>query len=848
VIDKLLLVLLCLLFALAALGCGVLTPLGRGDDENDHLDYALRLAYDPSLPDPRLEHVGQIQHPPLSYAFQAALLRLARAVDADISRQANPEDGDFLGRRTLFNPWGTLADDLKLDREAFGDLEVYPERYRAQYLMRHWIRYGLRAWSLLWGLAAIALTVGALRQATGLDLGSCTFATAALTLTPSFAFNSAMINNDATLHGLCALAAYIALRRWRQARLGETKTMVVLGVILGLALLVKLLAIGVAAFLFFLVLGDRRLSWPRRMGMSSILVGVTTLISGWWHIRQTILMGEPTPAPLHAKLSPWLLRADPLTPFGALDLSGRLVKSFFAVFGQDQFETVPIYYFPIAGLTLLGLGAALLVSLARRKSEAAVAAGLAPPLRAAFLGFAVLLIGFLLANRTHYHVHGRYAFAYITPLALIFLVGAHRLFGPRVRGILAAAALWNSLFLIFSVGVIVANAYSLPLEKLQAEGVVAYFDCGSSHFDQKDAGGLATTPLDALISRPADTYRLASQLTEQAPLHYEFGELDPEKRYRLRLRYPSLRRNEGDLLLPAAAALMADEYLLHEGWTGETREGELSFPLPRSCTADGSLRLAWLTRTPTTPVVACSEIWLEEELLEIRRMPDEGDARSPGKIVFSLHNRSATKRRRGLAAIEEGGRLLALQGPITLAAQSRSELSHEGQGDGTPAGELTLRWIDLESAPFLSRKASALAPRQALVAAELEVPGFEVIRLERAEPGEKIATLHLPAMSSGAWLLALTGGDGKAVADQLLRVRLRGPKGELIESRASQESDLPGALGPWRWRLDLPRDGAWTLAIERSEEEASEKDFLDRILLRPAPSNPRAGWRSSELR
>ena len=602
------LVLLGLVFLVHAAACAVLTPLGRGDDENDHLDYVMRLAYDPSLPDPRTERVGQIHHPPLAYFVQAALFRLGARVDQawrdDGGRGRHEMDGDLFGRRTRFDPFGTRLDDLGKTASEFGDPAQYSVRTRDTHVVRHWVRYLLRGGSILLGLATLVLITMALREATGFRRGICALVVANLALTPAFVFTSAMINNDALVNFMVALVAYLGLRAWRRDRLRETGVVVRLGVVLGLALLAKVHAIGGAAFLFFLVATDTRIPRRRRFALAALLTLVAATVAGWWHVRQAVYVGGPASSSLNAAASPWLLRIEPLTGFGLVEMAGYVVKSFYAVFGQDRLETVLVYYVPAAGGVMVMMSG---LSLVRRRDDEA----LHPPLLAAFLGVVVFIAAFLFANLFYYHVHGRYFFCCLVPIALGFVVGAHRLVGPNLGRLLVFGAAWNVGFTVFSVFGILANAYSIPLEKVRRDGVHAYYDCGSRQFDQNGAGGDRAVLRDGALSRPADTYRIAPQLGADPALRYDFAGLDPERVYQVRVRYPSLRHRGRGVPTPTAFAMLADDRLVHGAWSGWDSFGELVFTIPESVTRDGAVRIAWMSRTPATPVVACSEIWIE---------------------------------------------------------------------------------------------------------------------------------------------------------------------------------------------------------------------------------------------
>lgn len=123
-------------------------------------------------------------------------------------------------------------------------------------------------------------------------------ATALTAFNPMFIFVNASVNNDAltTFFGCLSLVMLLRLTRdglrerlppWRYGLVGAT---------MGLFLLTKLSAL--TAFILLPVLlawvSYRRRSWrPLLLGMS-IVIAVTTLMTGWWFARNWRLYGDPT--------------------------------------------------------------------------------------------------------------------------------------------------------------------------------------------------------------------------------------------------------------------------------------------------------------------------------------------------------------------------------------------------------------------------------------------------------------------------------------------------------------------------------------------------------------------------
>ena len=94
---------LILVVTLLALLAAVFVPLGRGPDEQDHLQYIAFILDEGRLPDVSREEVGQDQHPPLPYALSSLALAALRGVDRSMGDVS--EHGQVIaGRMTTFAP------------------------------------------------------------------------------------------------------------------------------------------------------------------------------------------------------------------------------------------------------------------------------------------------------------------------------------------------------------------------------------------------------------------------------------------------------------------------------------------------------------------------------------------------------------------------------------------------------------------------------------------------------------------------------------------------------------------------------------------------------------------------
>ncbi len=153
--------------------------------------------------------------------------------------------------------------------------------------------HALRLMTLLLGaatLVAIYLVAAELMPAQPILILA---AVALAAFNPGFIFISSVINNDAASALLATLTLWLAIRL---AKGRTTPTWeIILGIILGLALLTKVSALALPALvllaLFLRWRGDHDLKQAAFSG--AIIFGLALLISGWWYGRNWLLYGDP---------------------------------------------------------------------------------------------------------------------------------------------------------------------------------------------------------------------------------------------------------------------------------------------------------------------------------------------------------------------------------------------------------------------------------------------------------------------------------------------------------------------------------------------------------------------------
>ncbi len=363
--------LLALLFAALALVYSALTPLGEGPDEPGHAAFVFFLAREGRLPvqrpDPQPSDVhGEGHQPPLAYALAAPLLLWLPREERAIDQPGNP-------RFT----WGGGAE---LNAVAHGSREHWPWGGAVlAWRLARLVSVALGALTVLATYAA-ALRLSRLRGWPEPDARRAALLAGALVaLNPQFLFTSALVTNDALLTALSALllltAAELSAKNQepggeaRNLRLeaGEHTThssklktqnskLLLLGVLLGLALLTKQSALVLAPVALLGLFPQEKHGWAALRSWAArglAALAVAGLICGWWYLRNRQLYGDLFGlAAFRAEFATQPF--DPRSPRAWLGALAQLHGSFWAHFGWMNLRTPAWVIWCYGALGLLG--------------------------------------------------------------------------------------------------------------------------------------------------------------------------------------------------------------------------------------------------------------------------------------------------------------------------------------------------------------------------------------------------------------------------------------------------------------------------------------------------------------
>lgn len=267
----------------------LLTPLGEGPDEPGHAKYVFFLAREGRLPiqcaPPCVGEVpGEGHQPPLAYTLMLPALlwmpREERSFDL-------PGNSHFV--------W---LGGQELNAAGHGSREFWP--WKGEVLAWHLARLI----NVLLGSLTVLFTYLAARipaQQFGLGKSAAYLAALLVALNPQFLFTSGLINNDSLLTSLSALALWLLLREWQtreqaNSEHGERGSFILIGLVLGLALLTKqsaFLLVPIALLACGLSFEHGRWMLGKGLRRAVGMLLMATLVAGWWYLRNWQLYGDP---------------------------------------------------------------------------------------------------------------------------------------------------------------------------------------------------------------------------------------------------------------------------------------------------------------------------------------------------------------------------------------------------------------------------------------------------------------------------------------------------------------------------------------------------------------------------
>jgi len=346
---------LCLLL-LAFVGLGtlysVITPLFEASDELWHYPYVKHLADGKGLPVQSLEQEGlwrqEGSQPPLYYALGALLTFWINTDDLGQVRRPNPHAriGDPL-------PLGNKNMVIHSPREAFP--------WQGTTLAVHLVRLLSVLMSVVTVLLVYRIGRELFPKREALALGAAAFTA----FNPMFIFISGSVNNDNLVTMLSTGIILFLIQILMHAGQPSLRRKLVLGLVLGLAALSKVSALGLFPLTAcVLALKARRKRFLSDLARDLALVfGVAGLVAGWWYLRNFLLYGEPT------GLRMMVAVAGARHPVPTLrQLAGEwrgFVMSYWGFFGGMNVPAEPWFYRSLNLLALLA-GTGLVIFILRQ--------------------------------------------------------------------------------------------------------------------------------------------------------------------------------------------------------------------------------------------------------------------------------------------------------------------------------------------------------------------------------------------------------------------------------------------------------------------------------------------------
>ncbi|MCS6802296.1 MAG: glycosyltransferase family 39 protein [Chloroflexota bacterium] len=332
----------------------------------------------------------------------------------------------------------------------------------------------IRFASLLMGAASVwlvhRLVLLCLPGAPAVALGAAAFTA----FNPEFLFISAAVNND----NLMTLIGLLGVDRIRAAVVAPSlRNSAVLGLVLGLAALTKLTALGLLPLaggaLLWAAWRRRALGWLVAHGV--VVFGLAALIAGWWYVRNQILYGEPTGLSIFLQIVNTRNPPPPIWELIVNEFEGFRI-SFWALFGGVNIladRATYLFYDLLSLLALAGLGI-VGVRWWRARSGTPYPGPVECGTTLLVLAWlAIVAIALLRWSQTTLASQGRLLFPAMAGVALLFalgLVGAlPRQFGERGAAALGGAMALVALVLPFRF---ILPAYTPP-PPLTAEEVAA---------------------------------------------------------------------------------------------------------------------------------------------------------------------------------------------------------------------------------------------------------------------------------------------------------------------------------------------------------------------------------------
>lgn len=336
--ECLIVALIIFTFFILAVGFS-LGPILEGSDEYPHYQFIHALIQSRGLPDASLQPVGgQYHQAPLYYVLSIPLIKLAG-------------DTEFMQKDWDINPFfGYEFTEIGNDNKnvlMHSRVEAFPYAGSPLALAFHLVRLfsvllGIGTLIACYCIFAILWPERPDRRLTALGF---------VAFWPQFIYLSSLVNNDNLLIFLSTVSLLVLLRQVRSGPSGRNS--VLLGILLGFALLAKASAPLLGVLIGFVVLTDFRRYWRYAV----LILAIVILVAGWWYIRNIVLYHDLMG--VGNLLSQWGTK---LAPRDGLTLARlpRIHSTLWALFGLEVVRVAPEIYTLFDTLTVLSLTGAIL--------------------------------------------------------------------------------------------------------------------------------------------------------------------------------------------------------------------------------------------------------------------------------------------------------------------------------------------------------------------------------------------------------------------------------------------------------------------------------------------------------
>ena len=477
------LALLLIAFVALALFYSLIIPLFEGPDEDDHFRFAKFIADTRALPVQLFEPGGGVAghqgwQPPLYYSLAALVISPLDTSDFAQHLWRNYAatfvgDPSCCGRNIYYHtdsenfPFTrtTLAVHLaRLLSILFGAVTVWVTYHLATEVATTQTRSRPEPALRNEGSAGIQSAKADLASVLQRFQSPLPLAAAALVaFNPSFLFASALVSNDAALAAFSSLILLV----WVKLSCGklalDLRAALLLGTLIGLAVLTKPTALGLIPISGLLLLF---VAWHRRdlrfaIVGNAVMLAIIALLAGWWFVRNLWFYGDPMALRL-VEVSALFPRAGPLTPAELFQISlPWMWQTFWG--GPTPGDFSPIILGLLAMLT--ALAAIGMIVFMIRKSEFEIRNSVL--FLAVWLGF-ILVAQVQFIRTTQGADQGRYLFPAISVISLFLALGLAQLRIPhpasRIRhdvSRLGSLAYWL-IGSFFFLALFVPFAYTLP--------------------------------------------------------------------------------------------------------------------------------------------------------------------------------------------------------------------------------------------------------------------------------------------------------------------------------------------------------------------------------------------------